>query len=69
MHSSPTSDEWINGLDHDSWRAWVRESWLPGNAQGLQGEALRQALEEVEAIEEESEAWKKSTLPERKAWI
>jgi len=62
----PENDEWIYALDQAAWRAWVRESWLPVNAQGLQKEPVGKARQEVQASQED---WKESTLHVGKAWI
>ena len=67
MHDSQTSDEWINELDQGAWEAWVGGAWLHSNPQGLQGESVGKAREEAKASKEE--AWRKSTIPQRKAWI
>ena len=68
MEPPELPDEWINELDEGAWRAWVRESWLPSNAQGLQGAPVGKARQEGKTSKEE-EGWRKSTIPERKAWI
>ena len=67
MEPPELPDEWIDELDEGAWRAWVRESWLPSNAQGLQGASMDKTRQEGKASKEED--WKKSTIPQRKAWI
>ena len=66
MEPPELPDEWIDELDQGAWRAWIRGSWLPGNAQGLQGQSLRE-MGKAKASKEED--WRKSTIPQRKAWI
>lgn len=60
-------DVW-NELERDAWTSWVRESWLPSNVAGLQGQPLGEAREE-EGEDEGKESWKKSKVPQHKAWI
>ena len=60
-------DVW-NELERDAWRAWARNSWLPSNIRGLQGEPLGEAWEE-ESEDEGKESWRKSKVPQRQAWI
>ena len=56
-------------LDKEAWRAWARDSWLPGNITGLQGEPLGEAREGEGEKQVEEESWRKSKVPQRKAWI
>lgn len=64
-----TYDEPWDSLDKAAWREWARNSWLPGNITGLQGESLGAAWEEEGEEQVEEESWRKSKVPQRKAWI
>lgn len=66
MEPPELPDEWIDELDQGAWRAWVRESWLPVNAQGLQGQSLRE-MGKAKASKEED--WRKSTIHKHQTWI
>ena len=55
-------------VDEAAWREWVRGSWLPENAKGLQRELLGEAREE-EGKKQNKEDWRKSKVPQHQAWI
>ena len=64
-----TYDEPWDSLDKAAWREWAGAGWLPENAKGLQGEPLGAAGEEEGEEQVEEESWRKSKVPQRKAWI